>query len=346
MNSLERVALTLQHKEADRIPVYPIINSVSRKTMGLSYETWTRDVDKCAEAIIRATDELDLDIMCSLVDLSVEAADWGQEILYSADNAACPNDANRLIKGVEDYGKIGPIDPRKTPRMSEHIELCRKMVEARGSEKAVVAFVFAPLGVASMLRGQAEFFMDMITHPDAVKACVGQINETLKEYCTALAETGVHAIMLDTLFASQSIMSEAMWDEFEGPFVEELADHIHSLGPMVMLHNCGNGSYFRNQIERMKPTAISFLHVPSDCSTYEEMAEKYGRDVTLIGHLDPGWLVGATEEEIDEECRVQIERYKAGGGFILATGCEYPSVLGLDKARVIVEAAKKYGSYR
>lgn len=53
MNSLERVTMTLQHKEADRVPVYPIINSVSRKALGISYEEWTKDVDLCAEAIIK-----------------------------------------------------------------------------------------------------------------------------------------------------------------------------------------------------------------------------------------------------------------------------------------------------
>ena len=37
MNSMERVTLDLQHKEADHVPVYPLINSVSRKALGISY---------------------------------------------------------------------------------------------------------------------------------------------------------------------------------------------------------------------------------------------------------------------------------------------------------------------
>jgi len=32
MNSLKRVSLILQHKEADHVPVYPILNSVSRRS--------------------------------------------------------------------------------------------------------------------------------------------------------------------------------------------------------------------------------------------------------------------------------------------------------------------------
>lgn len=80
MNSLERVTLALQHKEADRIPVYPLINSVSRKALEINYEEWTTDVEKCAESIIKASEEIGVDCLCTLVDLSVEAADWGRNL--------------------------------------------------------------------------------------------------------------------------------------------------------------------------------------------------------------------------------------------------------------------------
>ena len=34
MNSLERVSLALQGKETDYVPVYPLINSISRAYLG------------------------------------------------------------------------------------------------------------------------------------------------------------------------------------------------------------------------------------------------------------------------------------------------------------------------
>lgn len=344
MNSLERVSLILQHKEADRVPVYPIINSISRKTLGITYEQWTKDVNLCTDSIIKITDKLDLDVITTLVDLSVEAADWGQELLYFEDKAACPSE-NRVIKSAEDYAKIKRINPRETPRMSEHIELCRKLVEAKGKEKPIVAFVFGPLGITGMLRGQDKMFMDLMMTPDEVHLCLREITETLKEFCTAAIETGVHAIMFDTLFASKTIMSKTMWDEFEGVYMQELADHVRNQGCMVMIHNCGGGVYFDIQIERMKPTAISFLHVPDDASSYAEIKEKYGKDITLIGHVDPGWLMTATLQEVEDECKNQIDTFKKGGGFILSTGCEYPAPLNFEKAKVMVETAKEYGKY-
>lgn len=345
MNSLERVSLILQHKEADRVPVYPLINSISRKYTGIDYAKWSLDAELCAESIIKATQDIDVDVVCSLVDLSVEAADFGQKILYPAHEAAHPVLNERFIKSEDDYVKIEPINPRKTPRMSEHIKLCGLLTKSLAATKPVVAFVFGPLGVLSMLRGQEDMFMDCIECPEEIHKAEDAITQTLIEYVTALIDTGVHAVMLDTLYASQSIMSKSMWKEMEAPYVKRLAEHIRKKGAMVMIHNCGNGIYFDAQIEAMRPDAISFLYPPDDCEDFAQTKEKYGDKTTLIGCVTPSWLIDATEEQIVEESRRQMELFKKDGGFILATGCEYPSILEPDKAKIIVEAAKKYGIY-
>ena len=60
-----------------------------------------------------------------------------------------------------------------------------------------------------------------------------------------------HAIVFDTLFASQCIMNKKMWKEIEGPFTKRLADTTREAGAMVMVHNCGNGVYSDVQIEEM-----------------------------------------------------------------------------------------------
>lgn len=345
MNSLERVSLTLNHQEPDRVPVYPLINSVSMQTLGINYEEWSRDVDKCAESIIRATDEIGVDAICTLIDLSVEAADWGQKVVYSEKNAAHPDMDDRLIKSADDYDKIGILDPTKTPRMSEHIELAKKLYESRGQEKPIIGFVFGPLGVLSMMRGQEQMFYDMIKCPDKMNNALHNVTQTLKAFAGALIDAGCHAIMFDTLYSSKTILSPKMWDKVEGPLVEELAEFVRSKGAMVMVHNCGDGIYLKEQINRMHPIAFSMAKLPPDCSSYEEMKEKYGSETTFIGFIEPGWLLAASEDAVREECRKEIDLLAKDGGFILATGCEYPSALDFTMAKLIVEEAETYGRY-
>lgn len=345
MNSIERVTRILNHQEADRVAVYPLINSMSHQYLGIDYETWTKDVEKCAESIIKATDDIDVDVICTLVDLSVEAAAWGMKMRYYPTKAAGPAKGKHFIETEDEYDKIQVIDPLKAERMARSVELTKLLYAAKGQEKPIVSFVFGPLGILSMLRGVSDLLMDVFSEGDAIKAALSNITETLLVYVDALIDAGSHAIMFDTLFASETIMSAKMWDEFEGPYIEKIAKHVHDRGCMVMIHNCGEGIYFKEQINRMKPEAISTLHYPADCESMEEMKEKYGMQTTIIGTVDPGFMMTATEEEYRAACRKEIDLFKKDGGFILATGCEYPSNLDDTYAKIMVEEAKTYGKY-
>lgn len=343
MNSLERVTLTLNHKEADRVPVYPLINSISCNYAGIDYAEWTLDEEKCAEAILKATEELDVDVICTLVDLSVEAADWGMEVKYYKDKAAGPKKRCKLINSPEEYSKIQVLDPTTTKRMGGHIKLAKMLADAKGQEKPIVGFVFGPLGVLSMMRGLDNMLIDMYMDPEPIKDALNNITETLIKFSEALIDAGCHAIMFDTLYASQTIMSPKMWNEWEGDYIERICNAVHDKGAMVMLHNCGDGLYVKEQIERMHPIAISLQHLPPDCESMEAFKAKYGDQITIIGHIDPGFLMTAKEEEVVAMCREQIDAYKKDGGFILATGCEYPAPMDDYFARVIVNEAKTYG---
>ncbi len=342
MNAMQRVVATLQRQPIDRVPVYPILSGISRKLVGATYEEWATNADVCAEALYRSVKEFDLDCVVTLIDLSVECDAWGQKLIFHEDDAAHPDYSDCVIKDIEDYAKIKKVDYRASVRMMMHIETCRQLVQKANGEFPVVAFVFGPLGTLSMLRSQQEMYMDLYDDPDAVKAAAREITETLKDYVNALIDTGVNAIMLDTLFASGSIMSKQMWKDMEGDLAKELADICHERGVLVMIHNCGQRIYFDAQIESMNPCAISFLHAPDDCRDFADCKQKYGDKVTLIGCVPPPMAVSGTDEEWVAECKRQIDILGAGGGYMLATGCEYPSGGEFDRARLMVDVAKNY----
>jgi uroporphyrinogen decarboxylase len=346
MNSRERIMAALSHKEGDRVPVYPILAGVTRKLTGVSYKDWSTDAKSCADAYIKAAREFDIDCVVTLIDLSVEVDAWGAKIIYPENEAAHPDYNDRVIKSIEDYKNIKKADYRQSKRMMMHIEVCERLVKELKSEKPIVAFVFGPLGTLSMLRKQQDLYMDLYDDPDAVKSAVSAINETLKDYVSALIDTGVDAIMLDTLFASGSIMSKSMWMEFEGVFVKELADLIWSKNCAVMIHNCGTNIYFDVQIETMRPVAISFLHPPDDCKDFAQCKEKYGKKTTLIGCVTPANAMMGSDEEWDTQCKAFIDTMSKDGGFILATGCEYPANASFDRAQRMIELAKTYGTYK
>ena len=73
--------------------------------------------------------------------------------------------------------------------------------------------------------------------------------------------------------------------------------------------------------------------------------EKYGDQTTLIGYISPSFVMTASDHEVEDECKKEIDTMKKDGGFILATGCEYPANASAENARVMIRTAQTYGRY-
>jgi len=346
MTPLERVGTVLQGGIPDRVPAAPLVCGASRRVYGVTYEEWSQDGEIMAKSMMQAHDLIGFDGILGLVDLSVEAADFGQKMIFPIEDTAHPDYDDPFIKTPDDYFKIEQIDPTRSPRMKESLKYYDIICDDRAATVPIMAFVYGPLGILSMMRGAENLFRDCYKHKEAVIKAQEIITPVLVDYIKAIGKTGSHAIVLDTLFASQTIMAKEMWKEIEGPFTTQLAEATREAGMMVMVHNCGNGIYFDAQIEAMEPVAISFAYPADDTADMHELKEKYGKKTCLCGYVSPAqYAFLGTPEEMKEECRKEIEELGKDGGFILATGCEFPPNGSLMNAMAMMEAAELYGKY-
>jgi uroporphyrinogen decarboxylase len=346
MTGLERIVHALQFKEADRVPAGPLVCGAARRVLGITYEEWAQDADLAVESMIQAHKLIGMDGVLMLVDLSVEGADFGGPVVFPIEDTPHPVYRDNLIKTLDDYKKIERIDPRKGKRMQHMIRYTDGVANALASHTGVMAFVYGPLGILSMLRGAEKLFLDCMKNPEVVTEASEIITDVLLEYIDILCETSAHAVVLDTLFASGSIMSKDLWMKMEGPHAAKLAERVHSHGKAVIVHNCGNNVYFDVQIETMKPEGISFAYLPDDCKSAEELKQKWGDKTCLIGYVPPSPdMMLHTPEQIKEKCKEQIQVLAPGGGYILSTGCEFPPNGSLLSAIAMMEAAEEYGQY-
>jgi len=342
LTSLERVLTAFRHKQPDRVPVTPILCSGARQITGTSFPDHARDPEKAAEVFTAGFEFVGGDLVILILDLSVEAADFGQKMFYPENSTACPDYQKPRIREVADYRRLRAIDFARAERMQNFVTLCRSMVRRVGFRAVVTGFVFGPLGVLSMMRGAERLFVDCVRHPvDVMKACE-TITSVLVEFVQAQCEAGVPAIAIDTLYASRNGLSKKLWEEIEGPFVREISRVIKRNGLLVGVHNCGHDLYFDAQIRAMEPEVISFAHLPDDCRTPKELKERYGDQVTLLGYVPTPLLVQGSPRAVMEECRSQIEVLGRDGGYILAPGCEYPPNIPLTNAFALIRAAERY----
>ncbi len=343
LSSLERVLTAFRHKEPDRVPVSPILCAGGRQISGVSFPDYSLDAGQAARVFIDGFEFVGGDAVVLLLDLSVEAADFGQEILYPENSTPMPDYSKPLLKHHDDYARIKPIALSESSRMKEFVRLCDIVSREIGFRSIVSGFIFGPLGILAMMRGAESLFKECRLYPDKVKAACDAITETLVEFVNAQCDTGIAAVAIDTLFASRSGLPKDLWEEIEGPFAREISKAIKAKGKIVAVHNCGHAPYFDAQIRSMEPDLINFAHLPDDCSSRVELKRRYGDQITLMGYIPTPLLVHGTPREVIDECRRHIDDLAPGGGFILSPGCEYPPNINLTNAFALIYAARTYG---
>ena len=343
LNPIERLLTTMRHKEPDHVPCATLIGGACRQLTGVSFHDFSLNTNLAIEAGLLSLETVGGDIQLLGLDLSVEASDFGQAIVYPENSTAHPDYTKPLLKDHTDYRKLKRIEIRNAPRMQRVVEMARRSVKDKGREAVFVPIVSSPLSVLSMMRSAELVFKDCVHYPDEVMAAMDTVTGVLIDYINALCDTGLMVIAPDMLFASKTALGRDLWEKNEGPFGREISNAIHQRGCMVAIHNCGDGPYFDSMIKFMKPEAISFARLPEDCADRKQLKKRYGDQTVLIGHVETPTLFGGSPYEVMEECRQIIEDLAPGGGFILAPGCEYPPNADLFNAYAMVKAAELYG---
>ena len=347
VTSFERIMAAMMFQEADRVPAVPLVLGVSRRVLGVSFQEWSLNPEIAARAFLQTQELFGYDALFAAQDLSVEAADFGAKMVYPLEDVAHPDYDSPLIKEIEDYTQLKPFDPQAGPRMSGILKMIEILLNTRGDRVPVLGFSNGPLCTLSMLRSSEKLFRDCMKHPREIHAALEVITQVLVDYVRIQCQKGVPAVCIDVLYGARSTLSKKMWIEFEVPYAKRICDEIRKNGRAVALHNCGTGPYFDAMIEYLSPQAISYHYLPDDCKSNRELKEKYGQKVTLIGHINcPNTLFFGKPGDVEGECQSLIQDLAPGGGFVLASGCEFPPNASLLNAKAIMEAANRYGQYK
>ncbi|WP_136807065.1 uroporphyrinogen decarboxylase family protein [Desulfosediminicola flagellatus] len=346
MSSMERVLATIRGEETDRVPVCSLAVGVARKVSGCSFPEFSMSSESAAEAMILTNQLVGDDIILCFTDLSVEAADFGQEMIYPDQTTAHPNYDNLLVKTPGDYSRLKRFKADQGRRMSTYLDLCGQLVSRVGQDVPILGFIYGPLGVLGMLRGMENLYRDILECPENVKEGLEIVTDVLVDFVRGQFGRGVAGVCIDTLPASRSGVMPNVWEEFEGVYAKRIKDEIVTHGVLNAHHGCGFSPYFKEVRKWLEPAVLSFADVPEDCSTMAEAKEKYGRESILMGCVPTELLYSGTPADVVRESVRQIDLLGSGGNFILAPTCEFPPNGDLLNARAMVTAAEQYSSIR
>lgn len=316
MNGKERYLATLAGERTDFVARTPILMRFAAEHIGSDYGTFTADHRVLVEANLRCADEFGMDQLSAISDPYREAEGFGATVLYSPDSGA------RLerppLADEADLTLLRHPDPETSTRMRDRLDGIRAMVAAGGDTHSVLGWVEGPAAEAADLRGVEDFFVDLLTEPEAMEQLMDVCLATAIEFGTAQIAAGADTIGIGDAVASQ--VSWPVYSELILPREQALVAALKEAGARVRMHICGNITHLLPGLATLGVDAIDIDHMVSLTAAREAM----GPHVVLGANLDPvGDVMNGTPESI--RAKLRAARDEAGWPFVVNAGCEIPA---------------------
>lgn len=213
MNSLERLHHRLRGETVDRLPNFDILMALASHHIGQPLSRFYLEHRVLVDANLAVCKDYELDIVQAISDPYREAADFGLEVEFPADNL--PINRKPLLVEPEDIKKLVPPDPATGPRMSDRVEAVRLFRERVGGEVPIMGWVEGALAEAADLRSVYLTMTDLVRRADWLEALLEICVNVEIAFARAQVQAGADIIGLGDAVASQ--ISPAMYRRFALP---------------------------------------------------------------------------------------------------------------------------------
>jgi len=356
MTPYERAIASLNGEEVDELPGYPLACAIGRRL--LPKKTTLRDMSTsakaCSDSFVACANRYKLPFTVSLIDLAVQASDYGAHVRMDEENTAFVD--GHTIHSPEDYEKFQPLDPHEG-RLGYLIETNRLIAESMENKTYLACHLEGPLLALSQSAGAERLFMDMFSDPEPVHKALANTTETCSRALKALSETKAPGICWNFLWGNYSVLGDAEYKEFEGndKYAKRLIKETRALGLGFAIHNCADMPHLDTQVKDYKPDMYSLAYYPlnpSSPSATKVLEGGYADKCVIAGQIDPQLFARGTPEKMDAAVKNLCQEVKTGmckrglkSKWCIASGCEVPPELDtpIENVDAFVNAVHKYG---
>lgn len=342
MSSYDRLMAAFELKKPDRVPVTPFVREWCVRQAGFKFSEVMTNAEKYVYSQLYSIRKFGYDMVLDLLAVHAESEAMGSVLKIPVD---APPSVD--VPAVNDYSKDLPKlripHPRKDGRLPLILKGISRMKEAVGGVIPVMGYVQACWRHTCMMRGTERALLDMKKNPDQLKELIDIATESLIVYAEAVVEAGADLIWVSDPTSSGDMISKKAFEEFVFPYLRREIRAIKRMGAKVFLHICGN---VNDRLEVMANTGADAISVDEKVDLARAKS-LIGNRVCIMGNISPGvTLLQKTPKDVEEECKVALEKAMAGGGFVLASGCIVPAAVPPENILAMVESVKKYGVYQ
>ncbi len=206
----------------------------------------------------------------------------------------------------------------------------------------VSAGLTGPFSQVIFATGIERGFAAMLAEPEYFKNTVQARVQFACDWAEEMARMGVPSVWIGEGFASASLISPQQYSEFVMPYERQVADRLRALNVPSVIHICGKATAI---LETIAVSGADCFEVDWPVDLGEAKA-RIGHLISLKGNLHTTHLLQSSSEVILAEASLALEQAKAGGGFILSSGCALGRDTPSENVDAMIHAAEEFGRYR
>ena len=216
-----------------------------------------------------------------------------------------------------------------------------------GGMKVIVVTWGGPLECVSSILGYENLCLKLADDRGLVEFVAARVGDLQrKAFEIALQYENVGAVWVgdDMGFKTQTLISPNDLRALVFPQHKEMADLAHGAGLPIILHSCGNLEAVMDDL--IDGCGYDAKHSFEDAiMPIEEVKDRYGSRISIIGGIDVGFLTRATPEDVTRRTREVLDHCKPGGGYCLGTGNSVANYIPVENYIAMLETGWHCGRY-
>jgi uroporphyrinogen decarboxylase len=366
---LERMAKTLRHQEADRVPVSDFFWGSFlerwRKEMGLPAGTdiykyydldWTATVPNM-DPHIRAFETLEetsdhvvvrtgfeavirknfADPMPAFLEFDTDTIEKMRAFRFDD-----PWDERRYFAaGDNQIAGVGDGFARNSPPWVETVRALHPAIPVYGSVCEAQEMLWRIVGLENVL-------LWIGLYPDEVARFV----ERLGAFALGLTKAQIRAaggrldgmvVWGDVAYRKDLLFSPDYWRKHFKPVVKAIVDECHAHGLPVIYHGCGNVRRIFADFIETGVDAYNPLEAKAGLDVVD-LRRQYGHAIAFCGNMDVLTWARGTEEELRRVVLTKLNAGK-GGGFIFQSDHSVPGDVSARNYEYVLNLVREHGRY-
>jgi len=335
---MQRVLTALEHREADRVPLFLPLTMHGARELGLSIKDYFSRAENVIEGQIRLQKKYGHDAYTGFFYGPAEIEAFGGEVIFIDDGP--PNSGEPLIHSLEELDQINTPDISKVPVLQEVLKTIRTLNEKADGDIPVLGVVISPFSLPVMQIG-FELYLDLIYNKKELFWQLMQVNENFAvQWGNAQLAAGATALAYFDPFASPTVIPRNIYLETGWLIARRIIAKLN--GPTAT--HLASGRTL-SVIDDLVKTGTGAVGVGSS-ETLRELKQVCKDKISIIGNLNGLEMHRWGREEILRRVKEAIDGAAQGGGFILSDSHgEIPWQVADEQLRNISDAVQEYGTY-